>query len=181
MSIIAVVANLLAILSLVALALVVLLLVVHFAAGRSDEPSGLAQLDERAWLAGAGLVALIATSGSLYFSEVAHFVPCVLCWYQRIAMYPLVILLLLSAARRDLGIRPYAMTLGLVGAAISLYHVVIQRLPSLNVGSCSPDSPCTQINVEVFGFVTIPFMALSAFLLIATLLFVAGRSEGMAE
>ncbi len=173
MSFVAVVANLLAILSLVALALVVALVATWFARRASTGVLGLGQLGSRAWLLSAAGVATIATAGSLFFSEVAHFVPCQLCWYQRIAMYPLVVLLGIAAVRRDLGIRPYAVVMSLAGAAISAYHVVIQHFPALSTGSCSTDAPCTAIDVQVLGFVTIPFMAFAAFLLIATLLMVA--------
>ena len=68
-------------------------------------------------------------AGSLYFSEVAHFVPCRLCWYQRIAMYPLVLLLGIATLRRDVGIRLYAIPLAAIGAAVSIYHVQLERFP----------------------------------------------------
>jgi disulfide bond formation protein DsbB len=175
-SLLSVIANLLAILSLVALALVILLAALWFVRRGSGDVLGLDQLDARGWLSAATLVAAIAMAGSLYFSEVVHFIPCELCWYQRIATYPLVLLLGIAAARRDLGIRPYVIALSLIGALISAYHVVIQRIPSLSTGACSVDAPCTAINLEVFGFVTIPFLALAAFLLIAALLLVAGST-----
>ena len=76
-------------------------------------------------------------AGSLYFSEVAGLVPCVLCWYQRIAMYPLAILLTLAAVRGDQSFRPYAATLAAIGALIAAYHVALQRIPGLPSGSCS--------------------------------------------
>ena len=118
----------------------------------------------------ATLVALTAMSGSLYFSEVAHLEPCVLCWYQRIAMYPLVLLLGLAAVRRDAGVRPYAMALAAVGAVLSAYHVGVQRLPDVLTSSCSATAPCSAIQVEVLGFVTIPVLAFIAFLTILVLL-----------
>jgi disulfide bond formation protein DsbB len=120
------------------------------------------------WLA--ATVALTATAGSLYLSEVAGFVPCTLCWYQRIAMYPLVLVLGIAAWRRDLGIRRYVVPVAGIGAAISAYHVLLQRLPGLPSGGCSLGVPCSAIDVERFGFVTIPLMALIAFLAIITLL-----------
>ena len=120
------------------------------------------------WLAFA--VAATATAGSLYLSEVAGFVPCTLCWYQRIAMYPLVILLGIAAWRRDVGVRRYVVPLAGVGAVIAAYHVALQRLPGLPAGACSLDAPCTAIFVERFGFVTIPVMALIGFVAILTLL-----------
>lgn len=118
-------------------------------------------------------VALVATLGSLYLSEVAHFEPCRLCWYQRIAMYPLALILGIAATRRDQGIRVYAASMASIGAAISVYHYLIQRMPSLDSGSCSSGVPCTAAYVERFGFMTIPYMAASAFLLVLAMLWVS--------
>jgi disulfide bond formation protein DsbB len=120
------------------------------------------------WLAFA--VALTATAGSLYLSEVAGFIPCTLCWYQRIAMYPLVIVLGIAAWRGDGGVRRYVVPVAAIGAVIAAYHIALQRLPGLPSGACSLDAPCTAIFVERFGFVTIPVMALVAFLAILVLL-----------
>ncbi|MEO8247462.1 MAG: disulfide oxidoreductase [Chloroflexota bacterium] len=125
----------------------------------------------------AALVALTAMSGSLYFSEVAHLEPCTLCWYQRIAMYPLVLLLGIAAVRRDGGIRPYAMSLAAVGVALSAYHVAVQRLPGLPSTSCSATAPCSAVQVEVLGFVTIPVLALVAFTTIFVLLALRDRGR----
>lgn len=121
-------------------------------------------------LAVAFVVAAVAMAGSLYFSEVAHFPPCRLCWYQRICMYPLVPLLGIAAWRRDTGIRPYAAVLAGAGAVISTYHVVLERYPTLESSVCDPTNPCTLIWVRRFGYLTIPTMALSGFALILTLL-----------
>jgi disulfide bond formation protein DsbB len=129
------------------------------------------------WLAFA--VALVCTLGSLYFSEVAHFTPCRLCWFQRIAMYPLVPLLGLAAWRRDAGIRPYALVLVTLGAAVSSWHVLLERFPTLEGAACDPAAPCTAIWVDTFGYLTIPTMALSGFLLIALLLLVARPDQGL--
>jgi disulfide bond formation protein DsbB len=125
------------------------------------------------WLA--WLVAATAMTGSLYFSEVAGLVPCTLCWYQRIAMYPLAIILLIAALRRDLGIRPYATALAAIGAVIALYHVLLQRLPGLPSGTCSLEAPCTAIQLERFGFVTIPVMALIGFISVLVLLWIVAQ------
>ena len=126
------------------------------------------------WLA--ALVALVSMSGSLYLSEVAGFEPCALCWYQRIAMYPLVLILGIAAVRGDAGVRRYAGPVAAIGAAISVWHIGVERLPGLPTGSCSLSAPCDLIWVERFGFVTIPVMALAGFLAILTLLFAyAGR------
>ena len=115
-------------------------------------------------------VALTATLGSLYLSEVANFPPCRLCWYQRIAVYPLVPLLALAWWRRDRSVRPYALSLVAIGLPISLYHVAVERMPSLEGGACDPANPCSIIWVERFGYLTIPAMAATAQALVATLL-----------
>jgi disulfide bond formation protein DsbB len=120
------------------------------------------------------VVALVATLGSLWLSEGAHFVPCRLCWYQRIAMYPMAVILGIAAVRRDRGVRVYALPVVLIGATISVWHVLVERFPSLEEAtSCDPANPCSLIWVERFGYLTIPTMALSAFALIATLLLLA--------
>jgi disulfide bond formation protein DsbB len=128
------------------------------------------------WLWLAFVFALTATLGSLYLSEVAHYVPCTLCWYQRIAMYPLALMLGIAAVRGDATIARYVVPLATIGAVIATYHVALQRLPGLPSGACSLTSPCTAIWVERFGFVTIPVMALIGFVsIIATLVVLAPR------
>ncbi|MDQ6697059.1 MAG: disulfide bond formation protein B, partial [Actinomycetota bacterium] len=125
-------------------------------------------------LALAFAVAAVATAGSLYFSEVAHFTPCKLCWYQRICMYPLVPLLGIAAWRRDHGVRPYAAALASIGVVVASYHVLVERFPSLESNACDLTNPCTLIWVRRLGYVTIPTMALSGFCLVLVLLAVAG-------
>ncbi len=128
-------------------------------------------------LAVAAAVAVVATLGSLYFSEVADFPPCRLCWFQRIGMYPLALILPIAAWRRDRHVRWYALPLALVGGAVSIYHVVLERFPSLESGSCDVTNPCSTIWVERFGYLTIPAMALSGFALIALLLVLPQESS----
>lgn len=126
-------------------------------------------LDDAAlWLA--FLVAAGATAGSLYFSEVANFYPCRLCWFQRIAMYPLAPILLVAAIRRDRDVRYYAIPVAAIGACISAYHYLIEWRPSLERGACGvgPDS-CTTIWFREFGFVTLALMALCGFVAIIAL------------
>ena len=126
----------------------------------------------------AAAVALVATVGSLWLSEGAGFPPCKLCWYQRIAMYPLSVVLAVAAWRRDAAVRRYVLPVAVIGAGISTYHVLLERFPSLEAsGTCDPINPCTIRWVERFGYLTIPTMALSAFALIITLVLVAGREE----
>ncbi len=123
------------------------------------------------WLA-AG-VAIIATLGSLYLSEVVHLIPCRLCWFQRIAMYPLAVILPIAAFRRDVKARLYVVVLAAAGGSISVYHRLIQAFPSLDTGSCTATGPsCSTPLIKMFGFVTIPYMAMSAFALILALMWV---------
>ena len=122
-----------------------------------------------------------ATLGSLYFSEVAHFVPCTLCWYQRIAMYPLVPLLGIAAFRRDTGVALYGAVIAALGAPISIYHILVERGIVEESSSCDPNNPCSLIWVKKFGYLTIPTMALSGFLLIITLLVLCRLSRSEAH
>ncbi|HEU5085402.1 MAG TPA: disulfide bond formation protein B [Acidimicrobiales bacterium] len=120
----------------------------------------------------AWLVAAIAMGGSLWFSEGANFLPCQLCWYQRIAMYPLVVVLGLRALRP--GGSPDLRVAGLaivgLGLTVNLWHVTIETWPSLDSGACAATVPCTVRWVEGLGFFTIPRLATVAFGLIGLLL-----------
>lgn len=115
----------------------------------------------------AWLVAIVATLGSLYFSEVRHFVPCTLCWYQRILMYPLVVVLGIAAWRQDRTIRVYALPLSILGIAVASFHYLEQMVPGFGAEAlCSSGVPCSGRYIEWLGFITIPFLALVAFTLI---------------
>ncbi len=120
-------------------------------------------------------IALIATLGSIYFSEIADFVPCRLCWFQRIAMYPLVAVLLVAAVRRDVrGGVLYALAFPVIGAGISIYHIYIERNPRAETPGCmAGGAPCSLMWFEELGYVTIPTLALTAFALIGVLLAMA--------
>jgi disulfide bond formation protein DsbB len=118
----------------------------------------------------AAVVAVVCTLGSLYLSEVAHFLPCRLCWFQRTAMYPLVVVLGVAAVRRDLGARLTGSILAGIGACVSVWHLLVERYPNLESGSCDPNNPCSFKWVEELGYLTIPGMALSGFALILVLL-----------
>jgi disulfide bond formation protein DsbB len=124
-------------------------------------------------------IALIATLGSMYFSEVAHYVPCRLCWFQRIAMYPLVVILLVAALRKDTrGGALYGLAFPVVGGLVSLYHLYIEANPEAESTSCKIGAPCSTKWIDEFGYVTIPMLALTAFLAIgALLLFARSRSR----
>ncbi|MDZ7799934.1 MAG: disulfide oxidoreductase [Trueperaceae bacterium] len=119
----------------------------------------------------AWLVSLVATLGSLWFSEVRGFVPCTLCWYQRILMYPLAIQLGIAAWRGDVSIIRYALPLTTLGGLIAAYHVLVQKIPDFGFAStCRSGVPCNAAYIEWFGWVTIPVLSLSAFVLITILL-----------
>lgn len=161
-------------LTLVALALVVVL------AGLLALPAGRRLLertlgrDAPRILALAWLVTVVATGGSLYLSEGLGLEPCALCWYQRIAMYPLVIVLGVAALRRDDGIWMTALPLCGIGALVSAYHVAVQHMPGIEITSCSASAPCSVKYLVAYGFVTIPVMAGSAFLLTGALVLLHG-------
>ena len=111
------------------------------------------------------IVALTATSGSLFYSEIAGLEPCKLCWFQRIFMYPLVILLGIAYFRRDERIGKYVIPMSIIGALIAGYHYTIQRLEF--AAACSEDVvSCASSTFLKFGYITIPMMALTAFLMI---------------
>jgi disulfide bond formation protein DsbB len=112
-------------------------------------------------------LAAFAMAGSLYFSEVAHFTPCVLCWYQRIAMYPLVPLLLVAAIRRDRGAAVYGLVLAVLGAIVALYHYQLEWFPD-QAAICKQGSLCHVIWFRALGFATIPYLSFVAFCSIAT-------------
>lgn len=113
-------------------------------------------------------VATIATIGSLYFSEILKYEPCKLCWIQRIFMYPQAILLGVAYIRKDYLIAKYSLILSCIGGTFSLYHYGTQKIPLLGDHSliCGP-TPCTAQYINWFGFITIPFLALTAFLIIS--------------
>lgn len=111
--------------------------------------------------------ACIATLGSLYFSEVMLFPPCTLCWYQRILMYPMTIILAVGILRRDQGLHQYVLPLSGLGFVIALYHNLLYfHIIPENIQPCTVGIPCTTIQIEWFGFITIPLMSLTAFTVI---------------
>lgn len=122
----------------------------------------------RELLIGAWLVAAAAMAGSLYFSG-SGLEPCRYCWYQRIAMYPLVFVLGVAVIRRDLEVWRYVLPLSIVGGLLSTYHAALQLQPALEVSECAVGAPCTLRYFAVFGFISIPWMAGAAFLWITTL------------
>ena len=115
----------------------------------------------------AWIVALVATAGSLFFSEVMELPPCILCWYQRIAMYPLVLVIGVGIATRDLNWKKYALPVAIVGLVISIYHnLLYYGLIPESIAPCKEGISCTTVQLEWLGFITIPLMALTAFVLV---------------
>ena len=118
----------------------------------------------------AATVAAVATFGSLYMSEVEGFLPCLLCWVQRGFMYPLALLLLVAAWKPFRWSAQIALALSALGGLVAVYHYAEQR--GWVGGSeqfCDASVPCTYVWVEQFGFMSIPFMAFTGFLVIAVL------------
>lgn len=127
------------------------------------------------WLA--FFVAAGATAGSLYFSEVADYVPCQLCWFQRICMYPLVGILFVAALRKDRSARWYCLPMLVAGMGVSGYHYFIEWKPAFGESACATGPSCTDVWFRTMGFVTLAFMALCGFLAILLLLFVEPRRK----
>lgn len=117
------------------------------------------------------LAASVATAGSLYFSDVLGLIPCLLCWYQRILMYPLVIILAVGILRRDRNLPFYVLPVALFGGTISLYHYLLTKTNWLPAPPCLNNGPpCTVDYFNWFGFINIPLMALTAFAIISVMM-----------
>ncbi|WP_212926877.1 disulfide oxidoreductase [Oceanobacillus sp. J11TS1] len=120
----------------------------------------------------AWVVSLIATLGSLYFSEIKGFIPCELCWYQRIAMYPLALILGIATFKQDFSVKKYMLPIAIIGWCISLYHYLEQKVPGFApVRPCVGSVPCNMEYINWLGFMTIPFLAFVAFTLIIIFMF----------
>ena len=119
----------------------------------------------------AWLIAAVSTLGSLFFSEVMGLIPCVLCWYQRIFLFPLAIILLIGLFPLDKKVVNYALPLAIIGLLFTVYHSLLffGVIPE-NLQPCSQGVSCTDDNMELFGFLPIPLLALIAFLMIIILL-----------
>jgi disulfide bond formation protein DsbB len=123
------------------------------------------------------VVAWTAFLGSLYFSEVNHFIPCALCWYQRILMYPIALIIPIGLLRRDSGMPLYVIPLAVVGAAVATYHVLLQKTDWFSeTNACQVGVPCSSDYINWLGFITIPTLALTAFILIILAMSAARRS-----
>lgn len=131
-------------------------------------------------LRSAFLVAIISMAGSLFFSEVLKLPPCVLCWYQRICMYPLVLIFTVGLLKTGRECLPYALGLTVIGFLISFYHNLLyyKILPD-SITPCSEGVSCTSIQIQWLGFITIPLMSLVAFTILLTLLLILLRRTSL--
>jgi disulfide bond formation protein DsbB len=129
----------------------------------------------------AWIVAVLATFGSLFLQYVEHFEPCDFCWFQRICMYPLSLLLGIAAFRGNILVaKRYFLGLSGVGAVIAIYHYQLEHVPH-EVSVCGSLVPCNIAVINIFGFISVPFLSMAAFLLITTLLLLARGSSDESE
>jgi disulfide bond formation protein DsbB/mono/diheme cytochrome c family protein len=117
------------------------------------------------------IAACVATAGSLYMSETLGWIPCIWCWYQRIAMYPLAVLLTVGIMRRDRNVAKYALWLAVPGALAAVWHILIQKVPRIALlYPCRSSSPCSSDSLWSLGIFpdgfTVPMLALIAFVTI---------------
>ncbi|TKB11342.1 disulfide bond formation protein B [Desulforhopalus sp. IMCC35007] len=124
------------------------------------------------------LLASISTTGSLFFSYIMQFTPCVLCWYQRIFLFPLVIILAVGLFPFDKSVVKYALPLAIAGGLTALYHTLLYSgvIPE-NIQPCSQGVSCTEKYIELFGFVSIPMLSFLSFSTIISLLIILTRTN----
>ncbi|MBI5056354.1 MAG: disulfide bond formation protein B [Nitrospirae bacterium] len=122
------------------------------------------------------LIAVISALGSLFFSEIMKFAPCVLCWYQRICLFPLALILTVGLFPFDKSVVKFALPLAIAGWFIALYHNLLYTgiIPE-SIQPCSQGVSCTEDYIKLFGIFTIPMLALMSFSTIAALLFLLKR------
>ncbi len=124
------------------------------------------------------IISLLATLLSLYFSDVLGFAPCVLCWYQRILMYPMVILSLVAIIYKDPKVYRYMLPLSVIGTLVALFHNLLYwKIIPESASPCINGISCTAKQLEVYGFVTIPLLSLVSFVLITALLIIYRKYE----
>ena len=123
------------------------------------------------------ILAVVSTAGSLFLSEVMDYAPCVLCWYQRIPMYALALILGIALWTHDAHVVKYAQPLALAGAALAAFHCLLYLgyIPK-GIQPCSQGVPCSEVKLQLWGFVTIPLMSLAAFAAITGVLVLLKRS-----
>ena len=158
--------NVIPILTIIGQFLIVVGLIIFFIEKKEISSIGLFLKKNSFWFA--FFFALVAMTASLFYSEIVGFEPCKLCWYQRIFMYPQVLILLLAAIKKDGNIFIYSMSLSIVGALIALDHSILQLTGSsiLPCSAIGQSVSCSKVYVLEYGYITIPMMALTSFLLI---------------
>ena len=127
---------------------------------------------------GSWLLAIAGTLGSLYYSEIRHLTPCLLCWYQRILLYPMVALFAVGILKKDKGLPSYILPLSIIGAGVALFHYLLQMgvIPD-EVAPCSTGVSCASTYIEYFGFITIPLLSFLAFAGITIAMFLVKREH----
>ena len=122
------------------------------------------------------IIAVVSTLGSLFFSEIMELAPCSLCWYQRIFMFPLVIIFFVGLFSFDKSIIKYALPIAIIGWGFAFYHYLLYSgfIP-VNLQPCSQGVSCSETYLDLFGFLTIPLLSLISFTIIIALLFVSKR------
>ena len=172
----------LAVLGVVGQVLAGLLILVGAAAGLGAR-GPLRLLRQAIWgyeLWAAFVVAAIATGGSLFLSDVAGYVPCEMCWYQRICMYPLSLLTLFAAVHGDYRFARYLLPFPVIGACVSVYHLLIENHVVATPAQCAIGAGCAVKWINYFGYMTIPTLALTAFVLLIGFLALAWAGSGEA-
>ena len=126
----------------------------------------------------AWVVSVVATLGSLYFSEIRGFIPCELCWYQRILMYPLVLILGIGTFQNDPSVKRFVLPMAVIGWFVSLFHYLQQKVPGFaEIKPCSSGVPCSTQYINWLDFITIPFLAFTAFSLIIVFMFLIKKQK----
>ncbi len=126
---------------------------------------------------GAWLIAALSTLGSLFFSEVMELVPCVLCWYQRIFLFPLAVILLVGLFPLDKNVVRYALPIAIIGLLFTVYHCLLfYGLIPETMQPCTQGISCSDDSMVLFGFLPIPLLSLAAFSSIIVLLLKARKS-----
>jgi len=121
---------------------------------------------------------LVATLGSLYFSEIMKLPPCLLCWYQRIFMYPLVYILAVAIILEDRRLKYYGLPLSITGLLIAVYHnLLYYHVIPESIAPCTTGISCTTRQIEWFGFITIPLLSLVAFTITTVVLLLYKKEE----
>ncbi len=130
------------------------------------------------WLFAAWMIALVSTLSALFIGEVMGQMPCILCWYQRIAMFPLALILMIGTLRSDADVWRYAMPLAAIGGLIAAWHslLYLDIIPRA-IEPCGQGPSCTDANMTIFGFIPLPLLSLLAFAAIGFLLLLVARNS----